>query len=122
LRGERGHFARAQDQQRRRNRDGNRGDCCGQCILSASTRTFLVEPLFNYNFHGGRFVGITANEYGSGQKWALPVGAVVGRVMKVRQGAGQTVGRRLLQRGGTAAWREVDDSPPCGSTVMKEAE
>jgi hypothetical protein len=48
---------------------------------------FLVEPFFNYNFGHGWFAGtspiITANEYGSGQKWTVPVGAFAGRVIRV---------------------------------------
>ena len=47
----------------------------------------LVEPFFNYNFGHGWFVGtapiITANEYGSGQKWTVPIGAVAGRVIRI---------------------------------------
>jgi hypothetical protein len=46
-----------------------------------------VEPFFNYNFGHGWFVGtapiITANEYGTGQKWTVPVGAFAGRVIRV---------------------------------------
>jgi hypothetical protein len=49
--------------------------------------SFLAEPFFNYNFDHGWFVGtapiITANEYGSGQKWTLPIGAVAGRVIRL---------------------------------------
>ena len=49
--------------------------------------TLLVEPFFNYNFHGGWFVStapiITDNEYGHGQTWTVPVGGVAGRVMKL---------------------------------------
>jgi hypothetical protein len=48
---------------------------------------FLAQPFFNYNFGGGWFVGtspiITANEYGSGQRWTLPVGAIAGRVIRL---------------------------------------
>lgn len=48
---------------------------------------FLVEPFFNYNFEHGWFLStapiITANEYGAGQKWTLPVGAVGGRVIRL---------------------------------------
>jgi len=40
--------------------------------------TFTFNPFLNYNFKGGWFVGsapiITANEYGSGQRWTVPVG------------------------------------------------
>jgi hypothetical protein len=50
-------------------------------------KQFLVEPFFNYNFGHGWFVGtapiITANEYGTGQKWTVPVGAFAGRVIRV---------------------------------------
>jgi hypothetical protein len=49
--------------------------------------TFLTQPFFNYNFGGGWFVGtsplITANEYGSGQKWTVPVGMQAGRLIKL---------------------------------------
>jgi hypothetical protein len=48
---------------------------------------FLAQPFFNYNFDNGWFVGtapiITANEYGSGQRWTLPIGAVAGRVIRL---------------------------------------
>lgn len=48
---------------------------------------FLVEPFFNYNFGQGWFLStapiITANEYGSGSKWTVPVGIEGGRVFKV---------------------------------------
>ena len=47
--------------------------------------TFLARPFFNYNFGEGRFAGaaaiITANEYGSGQKWTAPIGADAGRII-----------------------------------------
>ena len=49
--------------------------------------TLLLEPFFNYNFHGGWFVStapiVTDNEYGHGNQWTVPVGAVAGRVMKL---------------------------------------
>ena len=49
--------------------------------------TFLVQPFYNYNFGHGWFAGtapiITANEYGSGQKWTVPVGADFGRIIKL---------------------------------------
>jgi hypothetical protein len=49
--------------------------------------TFLTQPFFNYNFSGGWFVGtspiITANEYGSGQKWTVPIGLQGGRLIKL---------------------------------------
>jgi hypothetical protein len=49
---------------------------------------FLVQPFLNYNFGGGWYVGtspvITANWLVSGDKaWTLPVGAQVGRVIKL---------------------------------------
>jgi hypothetical protein len=50
--------------------------------------TFLVQPFANYNFGGGWYVGsapiITANWLTSGNNaWTLPVGAQVGRVVKI---------------------------------------
>ena len=49
--------------------------------------TLLLEPFFNYNFHGGWFVStvpiITDNEYGQGNQWTVPVGAAAGRVMRI---------------------------------------
>jgi hypothetical protein len=46
-----------------------------------------MQPFFNYNFGGGWFVGtspiITANEYGSGQKWTVPIGLQGGRLIKI---------------------------------------
>jgi hypothetical protein len=49
---------------------------------------FLVQPFVNYNFGGGWYVStspvITANWLTSGDKaWTLPVGAAVGRVIKI---------------------------------------
>ncbi len=49
---------------------------------------FTVNPFFNYNFGGGWYVGtspiITANWQTSGNNaWTLPVGADVGRVIKI---------------------------------------
>jgi hypothetical protein len=48
---------------------------------------FTFNPFFNYNFGGGWFVGsvpiITANWNGPGAKWTLPVGAQVGRLIKI---------------------------------------
>jgi len=56
----------------------------------AGTRynTFTFNPFLNYNFGGGWFVGtvpiITANWLTGGSKaWTLPVGAQVGRLIKV---------------------------------------
>ncbi len=47
----------------------------------------LTQPFVNYNFGGGWFVGsaliITANEYGSGQKWTVPVGLQGRRLIKL---------------------------------------
>ena len=50
--------------------------------------TFLVQPFANYNFGGGWYVGtspiITANWLTAGNNaWTLPVGANVGRVIKI---------------------------------------
>jgi hypothetical protein len=50
--------------------------------------TFLVQPFVNYNIPGGWYVGsspvITANWYAAGNNaWTLPVGAQVGKVLKV---------------------------------------
>jgi hypothetical protein len=48
---------------------------------------FTFNPFFNYNFGGGWFVGtapiMTANWLAGGEKWTLPVGAQVGRLIKV---------------------------------------
>ena len=65
---------------------------------------FLTQPFVNYNFGEGWYVGtapiITANWLTAGNKaWTLPVGAQVGRVMKI--GGKLPVNlpcRRLLQR------------------------
>jgi hypothetical protein len=47
----------------------------------------VINPFFNYNFGGGWFVGtvpiLTANWDTGGQKWTLPVGAQVGRLIKI---------------------------------------
>ena len=50
--------------------------------------TFLMQPFLNYNFGEGWYVGsspvITANWLSSGNNaWTLPVGANVGRVIKI---------------------------------------
>ncbi len=50
--------------------------------------TFLTQPFVNYNFGEGWYVGsapiLTANWLKSGDKaWTLPVGALVGRVVKI---------------------------------------
>jgi hypothetical protein len=49
--------------------------------------TFTFNPFLNYNFKGGWFVGsapiVTANEYGSGQRWTVPVGLQGGRLIKL---------------------------------------
>ena len=49
--------------------------------------TFLAEPFFNYNFGHGWFAAtapiITDDETLSGRKWTVPVGAEVGRIIKV---------------------------------------
>jgi len=48
---------------------------------------FLAQPFFNYNFGQGWFVTtapiITDNEYSSGKKWTVPVGAEAGRVIRL---------------------------------------
>ncbi len=53
-----------------------------------SYNMFLTQPFMNYNFGGGWYVGtspiITANWLTSGDHaWTLPVGANVGRVIKI---------------------------------------
>jgi hypothetical protein len=49
--------------------------------------TFTFNPFLNYNFKGGWFIGsapiVTANEYGSGQRWTVPVGLQGGRLIKL---------------------------------------
>ena len=49
--------------------------------------TFLTQPFFNYNFGKGWYVGtspiITANWRASGEKWTLPIGANVGRIIRI---------------------------------------
>jgi hypothetical protein len=49
--------------------------------------SFLTQPFFNYNFGEGWYAGsapiITANWLTGGNKWTLPVGAQVGRVVKI---------------------------------------
>jgi hypothetical protein len=50
--------------------------------------TFLAQPFANYNFGGGWYVGtspvITANWLTAGNNaWTLPVGANVGKVVKI---------------------------------------
>ncbi len=52
-----------------------------------SYNNFLTQPFFNYNFGEGWYVGtspiITANWQASGGKWVVPVGAEIGRVVKL---------------------------------------
>ena len=65
--------------------------------------TFLVQPFANYNFGGGWYVGsapiITANWLAAGNNaWTLPVGAQVGRVVKIGGKLPVNFLRRLLQR------------------------
>lgn len=53
----------------------------------AGYSTFMAQPFFNYNFPGGWYVGtspeITADWRADGTKWTVPVGAQVGRVIKL---------------------------------------
>ena len=46
-----------------------------------------INPFLNYNFGGGWFIGtvpiITANWEAPGEKWTLPIGAQVGRLIKI---------------------------------------
>jgi hypothetical protein len=48
---------------------------------------FAANPFFNYNFGGGWFVGteptITSVRTAAGERWTLPVGAEIGRVVKI---------------------------------------
>ncbi len=52
-----------------------------------SYNTFLIQPFANYNFGEGWYVGssplITANWEGSGTKWTVPIGAQVGRIIRI---------------------------------------
>jgi hypothetical protein len=49
--------------------------------------TFLAQPFFNYNFDKGWYAGtspiVTANWQAKGEKWTVPVGANVGRVIRI---------------------------------------
>jgi hypothetical protein len=46
-----------------------------------------INPFVNYNFGGGWFIGTspitTANWDVSGEKWTLPVGGQLGRLIKI---------------------------------------
>ena len=58
------------------------------CLGGTRYNTFLTQPFFNYNFGEGWYAGsapiITANWLTAGNKaWTLPVGAQVGRVVKI---------------------------------------
>jgi hypothetical protein len=48
---------------------------------------FTANPFFNYNFNSGWFVGtvptITSVRTSAGERWTLPVGANIGRVVKI---------------------------------------
>jgi hypothetical protein len=48
---------------------------------------FAATPFFNYNFDSGWFVGtmpiITSVQTSGGERWTLPVGANIGRVVKI---------------------------------------
>jgi hypothetical protein len=68
---------------------------CQQLVFAGATSgpggtpssLFTFNPFFNYYFDGDWFAGsvpiITANWNGSGAKWTLPVGARVGRLIKI---------------------------------------
>jgi hypothetical protein len=49
--------------------------------------TFLTQPFFNYNFDKGWYVGtspiITSNWQANGEKWTLPLGGNVGRIIRI---------------------------------------
>lgn len=61
------------------------GGTSGLRGTSYSMMTF--QPFLNYNFGGGWFVGtspiLTADWQADGAKWTIPVGAQVGRLIKV---------------------------------------
>ena len=73
---------------------------------------FAANPFFNYNFGGGWFVGteptITSVRTSAGERWTLPVGAEIGRVVKI---GGRLpvalLARRLLQRGAASIWGDL---------------
>ena len=48
---------------------------------------FTANPFFNYNFGGGWFVGteptVTSVRTSAGERWTLPVGTEIGRVVKI---------------------------------------
>ena len=50
-------------------------------------QVFTATPFFNYNFDNGWFVGtvptITSVRTSAGERWTLPVGAHIGRVVKI---------------------------------------
>jgi hypothetical protein len=53
----------------------------------ADVNQMLLQPFFNYNFPGGKYVSfapiITANwEAPSGQQWLVPLGAAAGRIVR----------------------------------------
>jgi hypothetical protein len=55
--------------------------------LGNSYNNFLTQPFVNYNFGGGWYVTtspiVTANWEAAGTKWTVPIGAGVGRVVKL---------------------------------------
>ena len=55
----------------------------GQFASAAHT----INPFVNYNFSGGWFVGsvpiLTASWDTAGEKWTLPIGGQVGRLIKI---------------------------------------
>ena len=62
---------------------------CGSACPVAGTRYSLmtVNPFISYNFGEGWYIGsapiITANWLANGEKWTLPVGPALGRVIKL---------------------------------------
>jgi len=62
---------------------------CGSTCPVAGTRygLFTIDPFINYNFGEGWFIGsepiIIANWLAHGEEWTLPVGAALGRVIKL---------------------------------------
>lgn len=54
---------------------------------STSYNTFLTQPFFNFNFDKGWYVGtspiITSNWQANGEKWTLPLGGNLGRIIRI---------------------------------------